>query len=226
MGIYFGSKGIMASIAVGKIILIVFIAVTIFVRTSSLRNFMFLPESFGGNESDNIYVSIKSAVEVMRESRRAETFCLNHGSSARNSKLMALFIEEAAGNIIAHGKPKRFHRLSADYWLSYNSGKICMTLCDCCGHFNPSEIYEAHKNKSAEKMPGMKIFIKLVEHEQYLSRLAFVRGIPTMIQLETAKRKTKIKVTISTKILSQNEVRPIGIFVECFLLQHRSVLLS
>lgn len=184
MGIYFGSEGIMASIAAGKIILIIFIAVTIFVRTGSLRNFMFLPENFGGNQSDNIYSSITSVDDVMRESRRAETFCLNHGVSERDSKLMALFIEEAAGNIIAHGKPKLFQRLSADYRLSYNSGKICMTLRDCCEHFNPSEFYEAHKDESAENISGMKIVMSLADDVRYFS--AF-NSNNIMIYIDTMK---------------------------------------
>ena len=184
MGIYFGSKGIMASIAVGKIILIIFIAAVVFVHTGSLRNFMFLPENFGGNESDNIYASITSLDDVMSESTRAEKFCLNHGVSARNSKLMALFIEEAAGNIIVHGKAKRFHRLRADYRLSHSEGQICMTLRDFCGYFNPSEFYESHKDESAEKISGIKILINLADDVRYFSAFNCNN---IMIYIDTAK---------------------------------------
>ncbi|MBR1439082.1 MAG: ATP-binding protein [Synergistaceae bacterium] len=163
MGMLFGSKGIMASMAVSEIILITFIALIVLVRTGSFRNFMLLPDSFGGNEGDNIYSSITSADDVMRESRKAETFCLNHGASDKDAKLMALFVEETAGNIIFHGKPKRWHEVKADYRLSLNEGKICMTLRDCCGHFDPSAFYNAHKNDSPENVSGIKIVMKLAD---------------------------------------------------------------
>ncbi len=184
MGIYFGSKGIMASIAAGKIIIIILIAAIVFVRTGSLRDFMFLPENFGEKNEDNIYSSITSLDDVMRESRRAETFCLNHGVSAKDAKLMALFVEETAGNIIAHGKPKRFHRLRADYRLSYSGGKICITLRDCCRHFDPSAFYEAHKDESAEKISGIKIVMGLADDVRYFNAFS---SNNIMIYIDTSK---------------------------------------
>ncbi|MBR4195934.1 MAG: ATP-binding protein [Synergistaceae bacterium] len=184
MGIYFGSKGIMASIAAGKIILIIFIAVTILVRTGSLRNFMFLPKNFGGTNADNIYSSITSQCDVMRECKRAEIFCQAHGVSAKDAKLMALFVEETAGNIIAHGKPKRFHRLRADYRLSYSDGKICMTLRDCCRHFDPSAFYEAHKDESAGKISGIKIVMGLADDVRYFNAFS---SNNIMIYIDTSK---------------------------------------
>ena len=169
MGMYFGSKGIMASIAVGKIILVALLAALVYFRTGSLRDFMFLPDSFGGKSSDNIYASITAPGEVMRESRRAETFCREHGVNDRDAKLMALFVEETAGNIITHGKPKRRGKLSVDYRLSYNDGKICMALRDCCEYFDPSAFLQANRDDSPENMPGIKIVMGLADDVRYFS---------------------------------------------------------
>ncbi|MBQ7220654.1 MAG: ATP-binding protein [Synergistaceae bacterium] len=169
LGYYFGSKGIMASLAVSEIILLVFIAALIFVHTGSLRNFTLLPETFGGADSDNIYASITSIEDVGRESLIAEKFCLEHGLSERRAKLMSMFVEEMAGNILTHGKPKLWHKLKADYRLSLNDGKICMTLRDCCGRFDPSAFYEAHKDDSPAGLPGLKIVVKLADDVRYFS---------------------------------------------------------
>ena len=136
---YFGSKGIMASIAVGKIILIVPLAVIVFIR---------------------------------------------NGMSSRDAKLMALFIEETAGNIIEHGKPRLFHKLRADYRLSYSSGKICVTLRDYCGHFDPSAFYEAHKDDSPENLSGIKIVMGLADDVRYFN--AF-NSNNIMIYIDTVK---------------------------------------
>ena len=190
MGYYFGSKGIMASIAASEVILVVFIAILVFIRTGSFRNFLLLPENFGGTNEDNIYASIISEGDVMRECKRAETFCHNHGLSARDSKLMALFVEETAGNIIAYGKPKLFHRLSVDYRLSYSNGKICMTLRDCCGHFDPSAFYEAHKNDSPGDFSGIKIVMGLADDVRYFN--AF-NSNNIMIYIDTAKGGSNVE---------------------------------
>ena len=184
MGYYFGSKGIMASIAASEFVLAAFIAILVFIRTGSFKKFMLLPDDFGGTNADNIYASITSPGDVMSESRRAETFCRNHGVSDRNSKLMALFVEEIAGNIISHGKPKRFNNLRADYRLSLSGGKICMTLRDCCGHFDPSSFHEAHKDESPENFSGIKIVMGLADDVRYFN--AF-NSNNIMIYLDTEK---------------------------------------
>lgn len=169
MGMLFGSKGIMASLAVSEFILLAFIALIIFWRTGTLRNFMLLPDKFGGDKSDNIYSSITSVDDVISESLKAEQFCLEHGTDNRTAKFMALFVEESARNIITYGKPKMWHRLSVDYRLSISGEKICMTLRDCCGHFDPSAFYEAHKDDSPEKGTGLKIVMRLADDVRYFS---------------------------------------------------------
>ncbi len=71
----FGAKGVMASVAVGKFLLIILAAVMIILRTGSLKNIMMLPENFGGSDEDNVYTSITSEFDVIAESRLAELFC-------------------------------------------------------------------------------------------------------------------------------------------------------
>ena len=186
MGMLFGSKGIMASIAVGKIILLVFLAVIVYVRTGSLRDCMFLPDGFGGSQADNMYASISSMDDVSRESLRAETFCLEHRISPERAKLMSLFVEEAAGNIIAHGKPKRWHSLRADYRLSLSGGKICMTLRDCCEHFDTSAFYRAHKDDSGENVLGMRILMKLADDVRYFNAFS---SNNIMIYIDTKEKE-------------------------------------
>ena len=44
-----------------------------------------------------------------------------------------------------------------------------MTLRDCCGRFDPSAFYEAHKDDSAESLAGLKIVIRLADDVRYFS---------------------------------------------------------
>ena len=186
MGMNFGAKGVMLSIAVGKFILIILAAVMIVLRTGSLKNIMMLPENFGGSDEDNVYTSITSEFDVIAESRLAELFCIEHGIGARESKLAALFIEETALNIIAHGKTKGRKKVSADYRISVSGGKISITLRDCCEYFDPSAFYEAHKDDSPENMSGIKIVMRLADDVRYFS--AF-NSNNIMIYIDTGKEK-------------------------------------
>ena len=172
LGTYFGSKGIMASIAVGKLILIAFMLVLMWVMkkrfTIRFEDLMFLPESFGGSENDNIYASISTVDDALKESRRAEEFCINHGTDEKKAKQMSLFIEEMAVNIVKHGLAHNRLKTGVDYRLSINNGTLCLTLRDCCGYFNPVAFYNAHKD-SSENMLGISIVMKLAKDTRYFN---------------------------------------------------------
>ena len=169
LGMSFGSRGIMASIAASNFVLLAFIAAIVFVRTGSLRKFLLLPDDFGGDDDTNIYASITSEADVVHESQRAEEFCLEHGVSRRNAKLMALFVEETGVIILEHGKPKLWQDFSMDYRLSLNGGKLCITLRDRCGHFDPSAFYSEHKDDAMEEVSGMKIVLGLADDVRYFN---------------------------------------------------------
>ena len=171
MGMNFGSKGVMASIAVGKFLLIILLAVVIFLRTGSLKNFMMLPENFGGSYEDNVYTFITSEFDVIVESRLAKRFCIEHGIGLKEAKLAALFIEETASNIIAHGKTKSRKEVRVDYRISVSGGKISITLRDRCEYFDPSVFYEVHKNDSPEKISSIKIVMRLADDVRYFSSI-------------------------------------------------------
>lgn len=173
LGIYFGSKGIMASIAVGKVMLIVFVLVLICLRTKRfairLEDFMFLPESFGGAASDNIYASISTIDDALNESRRAEEFCLNHGADDEKAQMMSLFIEEMAVNIVKHGIAQNRRKIGADYRLSISKETLCLTLRDFCEHFDPVAFHKVHNNGSSKNMLGISIVMKLAKDIRYFN---------------------------------------------------------
>lgn len=173
LGKFFGTKGIMASMAAGKILVIIFIIVIVWIRTkrfpSHAEDFMFLPENFGGNESNNIYASISTTDEALSESRKAEDFCIMHGVNSRKAKLMSLFIEEMAVNIVEHGLSQRRRKIGADYRLSLSNKTLCLTLRDYCERFDPVAFYNAHINEPSENMLGISIVMKLAKDKRYFN---------------------------------------------------------
>jgi hypothetical protein len=166
LGMAFGTKGIMASIAVGKLILFLLMFLYLSVRNRSVpkktEDFMLLAEGFGGREEDNLTAQIHTMEDVVRESERAAEFCLRHGMDRRQSFLLALFVEEMGGNIVRHGKPRGRGGLCVDYRLFVNEGKASMSLRDYCD-------YDIHNKGNAEDSFGIRLVMKLAKDIRYIN---------------------------------------------------------
>ena len=171
LGLIFGSRGIMASVAVGKLLLILVMVGIILFRNRRLPgswdDLMLLPADFGGTEADNLYAAITSMEDVITESRNAEEFCLQHGTDRRKAGLMGLFVEELAGNILLHGKSRRKQTVAVDFRLSVCDGRIVLSLRDYLQEFDPTAYYAAHHDAGPEEMPGIRIVTELAEEIRY-----------------------------------------------------------
>lgn len=171
MGRLFGSKGVMASLAVGKVILVIVMFVMIWIHNrhfpKHIEDYMYLPADFGGAEEDNLYAMITSMDDVVKEKDSAEQFCLSHGVSTKNALYCALFIEEMAGNIVQHAKSKSKKPVSADFRLYISGNNISITLRDYSLTFDPKEYLRI--NNDAEKAIGIKMVTSLASDVRYFN---------------------------------------------------------
>ncbi|MCR4646025.1 MAG: ATP-binding protein [Oscillospiraceae bacterium] len=173
LGSLFGTKGIMASVAVGKALLLLLLFLYLCIRCKGIphkiEDYMFLPKGFGGSAEDNLNEHISSMEDVMRVSREAFDFCRAHNVDERHSNHMALFVEELAGNIVTHGKPRKKGGACADYRLFADNGKICLSLRDYCEAFDPMMYFELHKDDADEKSLGIRLVMKLAKDIRYVN---------------------------------------------------------
>mgnify|MGYP002624020693 CR=1 FL=1 len=171
LGRFFGSEGIMASLAVSKALLALLALAMVCVHCKRLprhwEDFMFLPEGFGGAQADSHDAQIFNMDDVVHESEAAERFCLDHGTDAKRARWMALFVEEMAGNIVQHGKPRKSMSASADLRLYVNDGRICLCLRDYCEAFDPTRYYETHQGADADQSLGIRMVMGLATEVQY-----------------------------------------------------------
>ncbi len=171
LGKFFGSKGIMASIAVSKALLGIMVLIIVCIRCRrfprSIEDFMFLPEGYGGAESDSRDTQLHDMEDVMRESLLAEQFCLEHGIDKTKARWMALFVEEMAGNIMQHGKPLAEGAVCVDYRLFAFDGRICLCLRDYCKAFDPTSYYEANRKGHAGENIGIRMVMGHAKEVQY-----------------------------------------------------------
>ena len=171
MGRFFGSRGVMASLAVGKLVLVVvlYFMISVHIRRLPRRmdDFMFISDDFGGSDQDNIYARLRTIEEINVQKDKAYQFCMDHGISHKKSLYCALFIEEMAGNIVLHGKRKGKNPPEADFRLFVNDGKVAITIRDYCKMFNPREYLELHDDPV--RALGIKMVIKLASDVRYFN---------------------------------------------------------
>ena len=170
----FGSKGVLASLAISKLVLILIMVLIILAKNRrfprTIYDWMLIPKSFGGSEEDNLYIRIKTMEDVVKARDESEKFCLEHGIDEKRALYSALFIEEMAGNVVLHGKKKRFNSVCCDFRLFINDNKISITLRDYCRHFDPDKYAEMHQAEEAEvKGLGIKMVKSLSSEFRYFS---------------------------------------------------------
>ena len=171
----FGSKGLLASFALGKFLVLGAIILILCLKNRrfprSVEQYMLLPENFGGSSSDNLYGTVSSMRDVVCESQRIEEFCLRLGIDAKNAARMALFMEEMAGNIIEHGNPDARKASGAEYRLFVSDNRICLTLRDHNQAFDPTAWHHANADRESDKGMGIRIVMALAEEICYFNAI-------------------------------------------------------
>ena len=171
LGRLFGSRGIMASLAIGKFLLGILMLGLICVRNKRFprcwEDLMFLPKDFGTSPENIRETQIGSMEDVVRESAEAERFCLSHGMKSTEARWMALFIEEMAGNIFRHGKTKNGRAIRVDYRLFVDGNRIGLSLRDCCGAFDAPRYYREHGTEIDLNHTGIRTVMSRASDIQY-----------------------------------------------------------
>ena len=173
LGFLFGSKGVLAAVAVGKFILVILLFAEICLQNRrfprSWDDFLLLPEDFGGGEAHNYYARVSTMEDVVRTSEEIEDFCAKHGTDRRTAVRMALFTEELGGNIVRYGKPRGGRALSADLRLFVSGDRIVLTLRDYCQAFDPTLWYDANRSDDPERETGIRMVMALAQEKYYFN---------------------------------------------------------
>jgi len=171
LGHLFGTKGIMASIATGKVILALAMFGIICFKAKrfprSEKDFMLLPKDFGIPDENTKEGQISDMTDVTRESIEAEQFCIDHGINETKAKLISLFVEELGSNIIKYGKPIRGKKILAEYRLFTDGTKIGICFRDFCKPFDPVMYAKSHAETDPGEHIGLKMVMNLAKDAKY-----------------------------------------------------------
>ena len=173
LGMLFGTKGVLAALAVSRIFIIVASFLINCVRCHGVPNewkdIMLLPEDFGGTEMDNIYAEIRTIDDVVRESERAYDFCLQRFADKRLAIMTSLFVEEMAGNVVRHAERTGNDAVYVNYRLFADQGRVCLNIMDLGDRFDPAAFYEMYHDDSPDRHVGIRLVMNMAKEVLYFN---------------------------------------------------------
>ena len=100
---------------------------------------MVIPEDFGVREADRMDITVRDMDQVVTISRQVMDFCQARGLTRRQAFFSGLFLEEMAGNIVAHGFNKDRRPHSIDIRVVHKGEDVILRIKDDCAPFDPHD---------------------------------------------------------------------------------------
>lgn len=131
------------------------------------------PEHFGRDilAVMDFSISENNMDRVMKKSRSAESFCREQGADQRTAFYMALFIEEAVGNVIEHGFADGRNHCIDIRILRKKDGWI-LRMRDDCPLFDPNKYLEQYDDTDPCGNIGLKMLRGMSSNIVYLNTLS------------------------------------------------------
>lgn len=171
LGHLFGSKGILASIAVSKIVLFVIYFNVIVIRLKkiprTIEDILSLSKDYDNNNTNDLNVIIHNVEEAIEISKNVKKFCLQNGIGVKEANLMSLFTEEMTTNVFQHAKNTNKESIKIDYHLSIGDKSIRFFMSDLSELFDPVVFYELNSDKNPEKLLGISTVMKGAKEVRY-----------------------------------------------------------
>ncbi len=172
---FFGTTGVWLGYLCGETLTFLIICAVVWIRGRSFSlkpaAFSLLGADFGAREGDYLEMTVRSSEEAVEASQKAETFCLAHGETPRNSALISLCIEEMTENIVRHGFTKDNREHTIDVRLLFKNGQRMIRIRDNCENFDPVSYLELHKSDDLSSHFGIRMVMKMVKNADYVNSL-------------------------------------------------------
>lgn len=173
---FLGTNGVWFAFPAGEVMTTIILFIYATVKTKGkckgFEKFLFLPDDFGAAPEDCREITITSMEEVIGLSSKAQQFCEEKGASHRNAMLIALAVEEMAGNIIDHGFNEDNKKHTIDIRLISNkNGDFVLRIRDDCKAFDPQAYLELHHPEDPTAHIGIRMIYKMAKDIKYINTL-------------------------------------------------------
>ena len=132
-----------------------------------MEEFMAVPPDFGVSEEERLDRTIRTMDDVISLSEEVQSFCLERGIDQRRAFFAGLFMEEMAGNVVAHGFHKDKKKHSADIRVVHKDDSMILRIKDDCVPFDPAERLEIFNPEDAARNIGIRIVYGIADDISY-----------------------------------------------------------
>ncbi len=133
----------------------------------NVEDMMVIDESFGVPEDERMDLTVRSTEEVVTISKSVTKFCLDKGIDKGRANRAGLFLEEMAGNVVAHGFNMDKKKHSIDVRVVHKNDDIILRIKDDCIPFNPNERANMVTLEDAAKNIGIRMIYKITDRIEY-----------------------------------------------------------
>ena len=133
----------------------------------NMEQLMVIPDDFGVEDDARIDITVRSIDEVSTFSQQVIDFCRRRGINERIALLSGLFLEEMAGNVVAHGFNKDGKPHSVDVCVVHKGDDVILRIKDDCIPFDPAERQEIADPKDPLKGAGIRMVYRSAKDIQY-----------------------------------------------------------
>ena len=133
----------------------------------NMEELMVIPADFGVPESERMDITVRSMEDVVTVAERVQEFCLEHQVGRRSAYLSGLFLEEMAGNVVAHGFTKDTKKHTVDVRVAHKEEEVILRIKDDCVPFDPGERRQMAENDDITKNIGIRMVFQMAKDVQY-----------------------------------------------------------
>ena len=171
---FIGMNGIWISIFAGKFLASIALFIIICIKKRriawKLEDYLCLPDNFNAETEDEKSITIRNIEEVLGVSKKAITFCREHGINEETALFSGLCIEEMAAIVTQKGfNDGRNHFM--DIRLILKPGEIIIRMRDDCEQFDPRTLQHIFNPEDPFANIGIKMLANMSEELSYINAL-------------------------------------------------------
>lgn len=175
MSFKFGADAVWFSFPVTQVLMLIYYVILIRIESFRLNirhgrlwdKILLLPMTFDVSDEDHMDRSLHTMEEVSDLSQAVWKFCEKHGCDERRKYLMALSVEEMAGNIITHGFTKSNKDNNLEVRILKKGDQYIVRIRDDCPIFDPAKQIKLFSTEDPSHHMGLRLMFKMAHEVKY-----------------------------------------------------------
>ena len=135
------------------------------------EDFLFLEDSFGGEEENTYERSFTTVDEVMQTTQELGDFMKERNASNKQTMMIPLCVEEMAKNVIEHGFTKDTKPHSVDLRVLKKEEDWIVRIRDNCRSFDPKQWMEIHHPEDPASNIGIRMVYGMAKDVQHVNAM-------------------------------------------------------